>query len=65
MARFPEVVKRGEGDCSAIQDVESRFFSLSKNKAHEILGILVCLFCSGVVLAKLLLTLVGLLLLLF
>lgn len=53
---FLGVVKRGEGDCSAIQDAESRFFSLSKNKAHEILGILDCLFCSGLVLAKLLLS---------
>lgn len=32
-------VKRGEGDCSAIQDTESRFLSLSKSKVHEILGI--------------------------
>lgn len=49
-------VKRGEGDCSAIQDAESRIFSLSKKKAHEIFGILACLFCSGLMLAKLLLS---------
>lgn len=48
--------KRSEGDCSTTQDAEPRFLSLSNNKVHDILGILACLFCSGLVLAKLLLS---------
>lgn len=39
VAMFLGGVTRGEGDCSAIQDAESRFLSLSRSEVHDIRGI--------------------------